>query len=418
MTMQHAEPLTTTETDHRERRRAHLRLARRALAVLLLAALTAGAVYLLWPKPILVDRASASRGSLSVTVEENGMTRVKDRYLISAPVTGNVSRLILEPGDAISENGTVAEIAPADSPLLDARTRAQSEARLSAALSNLGLAKAQSERASTAKENSERELERTRALAQHGSTSRQALDQAEFDARMRAQELASAVFAGKVAEEEVRIARIVLKGDAGGSGRDRHLAVVAPVTGQVLRVYQKSAGLVQAGAPLLEIGDPAALEIVVDLLTTDAVHVHPGSEAIVNGWGGDHPLLARVRRVEPSAFTRPSALGVDEQRVNVILVLSEPREKWAELGDGYRVEIRFVLWQSDDVLKVPLGAVFRSGEQWAVFRDDQGTARLTPVEVDHRGETEVEVLSGLHASDAVLVHPGDNVKDGVAVRGR
>jgi HlyD family secretion protein len=183
-------------------------------------------------------------------------------------------------------------------------------------------------------------------------------------------------------------------------------------------VQQKSAGVVQAGAPLLEIGDEAALEIVIDLLTTDAVHVRVGSLVAIQGWGGERALAGRVKLLEPSAFTRPSALGVDEQRVNVIVVFTAPRERWAELRDGYRVEARFVLWQSDDVLKVPNGAVFRRGDGWAVYRVDGRKARLAPVAIGHRGETEVEIVSGLSPGDNVAVHPGDRVKDGVKVEAR
>jgi len=189
-------------------------------------------------------------------------------------------------------------------------------------------------------------------------------------------------------------------------------------TGNVLRVHQKSAGVVQAGTLLVEVGDPSALEVVVDLLTTDAVHVTPGTLATIEGWGGDTPLSGRVRRVEPSAFTRPSALGVDEQRVNVVIALTDVRERWAALADGYRVEARLVLWRGDDVLRVPQGAVFRHGDGWAVFRIDGSRARLTPVTVGHRGDTELEILSGLGAGDRVAVHPGDRVKDGVEVEER
>jgi HlyD family secretion protein len=211
------------------------------------------------------------------------------------------------------------------------------------------------------------------------------------------------------------MARAALGRDDRRAGRDRHVDVLAPASGRVLRVQQKSAGVVQAGASLVEVGDPAVLEAVVDLLTTDAVHVAPGTLVAIRGWGGEPTLGGRVRKVEPSAFTRPSALGVDEQRVNVIVSLTDPPEAWSSLGDGYRVQARIILWQSQDVLKVPQGAVFRHGDAWAVFRVDGGVTRLVPVRIGHRGETEVEVLSGLASSDAVAVHPGDRVKDGVRV---
>jgi HlyD family secretion protein len=210
----------------------------------------------------------------------------------------------------------------------------------------------------------------------------------------------------------------VALGKGEGSRGDRHVDAIAPATGRVLRVFQKSAGVMAAGTPLVEIGDPAALEIVVDLLTTNAVQVRPGTEVVIQGWGGDGPLVGRVRLVEPSGFTRPSALGVDEQRVNVVIALTEPRARWASLGDGYRVETRIILWQAPDVLKAPQGAVFRHGDGWAVFRVDGGKAALVPVAIGHRGETEVEILSGLNAGDTVAVHPGDRVKTGARVEAR
>lgn len=401
----------------RERRPAIAKAVRRAVLGLGVAAAAGGVVLALRPEPVAVDVAEATRGPLVVAVNESGTTRVKDRYVLSAPVTGRVSRVTLEPGDPAKEGQPLAEIAPALSPLLDERTRAETEARLGATTSALAQARAQAARADVAKESADRDLARLTKLAAAGSVSPRELEQAAFDARMRAEEVASAVFATKVAAEEVRVARVTL-GVYGGRASDRHVDVLAPVSGRVLRVQQKSAAVVQAGAPLLEIGDPEVLEVVVDLLTTDAVRVTPSTPVVVEGWGGDVPLRGRVRRVEPSAFTKPSALGVDEQRVNVVVALTDPRDRYAALGDGYRVEARIVLWQSDDVLRVPEGAVFRRGDGWAVFRVDGKVARLVPVRVGHRGDTDVEVLSGLEPGARVAVHPGDRVKDGARVSAR
>jgi HlyD family secretion protein len=364
-----------------------------------------------------VDAARAARAPLIVAVEESGMTRVKDRYVVSAPVSGRLSRIALEPGDLVQEGDVLAVMVPAPSPLLDERTRAEAEGHLGAALSALQQAHAQASRAAAAKELADRELIRVRALVTSAALPAQALDQAAFDARMRGDELSSAEFATRVAEEEVRISRATLAGGDGGRA-DHHVDVLAPASGRVLAVHQKSAGVVQAGTPLLEVGDPTALEVVVDLLTTDAVHITPGTPATIQGWGGDTPLSGRVRRVEPSAFTRPSALGVDEQRVNVIIALTDPRERWAALADGYRVEARLVLWQGDDVLRVPQGAVFRHADGWAAFRIDGDVAHLATVQIGHRGDTEVAIASGLSAGDMVAVHPGDRVKDGVRVEVR
>jgi len=402
----------------RDRRRRLLRNIRQGLfACLILVALLA-AVLALRPTPVPVDVASVKVGPLTLAIEEDGVTRVKDRFVVSAPVTGSLARVALEPGDEVKEGDALVEIAPTRSPLLDERTRAEAEARLGAALSTLGQAHAQVARAQVGSEQAEQELARIKQLHQTGSLAAQAFEQAEFAARMRVEERASAEFARKIADEEVRIARVALGKDGAAARADRHVDVIAPVSGRILRVHQKSAGVVQASTPLVEIGDPQALEVVVDLLTTDAVHVGPGTPVVIRGWGGDRAIAARVRRVEPSAFTRPSALGVDEQRVNVVVAFTEPRELFSALGDGYRVEARLVLWQADRVLKVPQGAVFRRGDGWAVFLVRNGRAELVPVTVGHRSETEAEISSGLSEGARVVVHPGDRVKQGERVQAR
>lgn len=391
-----------------------MRRARQALLLLLIGGATLATVWALRPKPIPVEAARVSRGPLVVAIEESGMTRVKDRYAVSAPVTGSLARVSLEPGDLVSEGDTLAEIAPAASALFDERTRAEAEARLGAALSALGQARAQEARALAAQELAAQELARVKTLHDAGSTSKQNLEQALFLQRMRAEERASALFATKVAGEEVRIARVALGRDGQGS-RQRHVDVLAPVSGRVLRVHQKSAGLVQAGSALLEVGDLAGLEVVVDLLTTDAVQVQPGTAVSIQGWGQAHALSGRVRRVEPSAFTRVSALGIDEQRVNVLIALTDPRDTWNALGDGYHVQVRLVIWESPDVVRVPQGALFRHGDGFAVFRLEGDVARRVPVEVGQRGESEAEVLGGLTAGDRVIVHPSDRVQEGIHV---
>ncbi len=397
----------------RERRRKVVRSLRRGLLGAVVLATAVGVVLALRPRPVPVDVATASRGRLVVAVEETGVARVKDRYVVSAPVTGTVSRQRLEAGDPVADGEVVAEIAPLASPLLDARSRQEAQARLSAAVSARAQAEAQQGRARAAEALAREELARARALAAGGSLPGQQLDRAEFEARIRSEELSSAAFATKVAAEQVRVARAALLGE--GAARDRHVEVLAPASGRVLRVLQQSEGVVLAGTPLVEVGNPEVLELVVDLLTTDAVRVQPGTPLSVQGWGGDRALAARVRRVEPSAFTKLSALGVEEQRVNVIAMLTDPRRDWAALGDGFRIEARFVLWEGADVLKVPQGAAFRRGDGWAVYRVVSRRARLTPVRIGHRGETEVEVLDGLEPGAVVVVHPGDRVEDGAPV---
>jgi HlyD family secretion protein len=396
----------------RERRRRLTKLLRRGLLGLALLGGLVAAGLSLRPRPVPVDVAVVSQGPLAVEIEESGITRVKDRYLISAPVSGSVSRLVFEAGDTVKEGDALVEIAPASSPLLDERTRAEAEARLGASRSALGQARAQIARARAAKELADSELARLRPLSSNGSIAQQVLENAEFAARMRAEELSSAEFAAKVAGEEVRIAEVALGQEGKARGTRRHVDVLAPVSGTILRIHQESAAVVAAGAPLVEVGNPEALEIVVDLLTTDAVSVRPGTSVVIDDWGGEGPLSGRVRRVEPSGFTRPSALGVDEQRVNVIVALTEPRARWSALGDGYHVEATIVLWQSERVLKAPQGALFRRGDGWTVFRIEDDRARLTTIKIGHRGQSEVEVLSGLVAGARVVVHPGDRVKEG------
>jgi HlyD family secretion protein len=400
-----------TARHHERERRKRLSLYARRLGLgLALLAAVGGTALALRPRPVPVDTAVTRSAPLALVIEESGVARVKDRFVVSAPVTGSLARLAFEPGDDVREGDALAEIAPLSSPLLDQRTRAEAEARLDASASALGQAKSQVARAVTAQEQAEQDLRRTEQLVQSGALSRQALEQAEFLARMRRDELSSAQFAEKIAKEELRIAKVSL-GQGGEGARDRHVDVLAPASGAILRVHQKSAGVVQAGTPLVEVGDPHALELVIDLLTTDAVSVKPGTPVSISGWGGE-PLNGRVSRVEPSGFTRPSALGVDEQRVNVVVTLMDPPERFRALGDGYRVEAKLVLWESEHVLQVPSGAVFRRGAGWAAFRIVDGVARLVDVQLGHRGESAVEITAGLHIGDSVVVHPGERVKDG------
>lgn len=401
----------------KDRKRTLMHWMRRVAFTLLFAGIVLAFVFALRPQPVGVDVGQATRGSLEVVIEESGVTRVKDRYSVSAPVAGHLLRVSLEPNDIVTEGQVLATLVPGEAPLLDQRSRAQAEARLSAALSSAALAQSQIIRATTAKDLAVQDLARKRSLAKAHAISEETLEQAQFIAQIRTDELSSAVFGSKVAAEEARVARMALTKESTHKALE-HVDVLSPVSGRVLRVLQKSAGIVAAGTPLLEVGEPGALEVVVDLLTTDAVQVRPGSPVVINGWGGPRALSGRVRQIEPSAFTRPSALGVDEQRVNVVVVITDPRENWAALGDGYRVEVRLVLWHGEGVTKVPQGAVFRSGNGWAVFVLENDVARLTRVQVGQRGETEVEVTSGVRPGVAVLVHPGDAVRDGVRVRAR
>lgn len=390
--------------------------AYRGVAVLLAAALAIGLTLALQSKPVPVELATVERGPLRVTVDEDGRTRVKDRYTVSAPLAGSVGRLWLHAGDSVKRGDVLARILPLATPLLDPRARAEAEARVAAADAARRQAEAGAARAEAAAAYAVREAARERTLFSQGATSRQLLDQAELAERSRAEEATSARFGVRVAQYELEVARAALRRLSTGGAEQ--LEVRSPVDGVVLRIMQESEGPVPAGGPLLELGDPAALEIVVDVLTSDAVGITPGASVSIERWGGDSALRGHVRTVEPSAFTRLSALGVEEQRVNVLVDLDQPHARWAALGDGFRVEARILVWQADSVLQAPAGAIFRQGQGWAAYRVEEGRARLRPVRIGRQTGARVQILDGLGPGDQVVVYPGDLVTDGREVRAR
>jgi HlyD family secretion protein len=392
------------------------RLVKRGLWILLALALAGAIAYGLRPSPITVETAPVARGTFLVTVDEDGRTRVKDRYLISAPLAGTVGRLPLRVGDTVEQGEVLVRMVPIASPLLDPRARAEAVAKVEAARAAVSQATTMIERARAAHTYARRDAERQRSLLAAGATAPQSAEQAELAERMRAEELASAEFGRRVAESELRLARAAL--GRLGSGSLEVLPVRAPTRGRVLRVLQESEGVVQPGTPLLEVGDPSALEIVVDVLTTDAVGIREGAPARIERWGGGRVLRGHVHRVEPSAFTRLSALGVEEQRVNVVIDLDATPATGEVLGDGYRVEAAITVLQRPDRLLVPLGGVHRLDEGWAAFVVDQGRARLRKVTIGDRNGSEAEVLDGLREGEHVVLYPTDKVEDGVRVRER
>ncbi|MGK4001514.1 HlyD family efflux transporter periplasmic adaptor subunit [Sorangium sp. So ce1036] len=400
----------------------------RKILYAVLAALLVGAIALAsLPKPALVEASAVTRGPLVVTVDGDGRTRIKDRFVISAPVSGQMPRLELHPGDRVARGAALVEIAPIDPPLLDARSRAQAEAHARSARAGVSQVKARVALAETSLAQARVELARVRTLHERGGVPQAELEAAEFRERAAQAELESAKFGARVAQYELQTAEAALvrmRPAAPGAparragGGDGSVALESPVDGTVLRVFQESATLLQAGAPILELGDPGALEIVIDLLSADAVAVKPGAEVRVERWGGEAPLEARVRLVEPSGFTKVSALGVEEQRVNVIADFSGPPEARAALGDGYRVYARVVVWQKADVIKAPQTALFRRGDRWAVFVLADGRAHLREVEIGKRSGSDAEVLAGLGEGDRVVVHPSDTLEDGARVEVR
>jgi len=369
------------------------------------------------PKPIPVDAAAAANGVLEVTIDEDGRTRVKDRYTISAPLNGNLGRVELRAGDEVEEGEVLARIVPLHAPLMDPRTRAQSEARLAQALAAQRQTRASVTRAESAAEYAASELRRSEQMADRGVTSPQALERARYESRSRSEELASARFGVRVADHEVRMARAAL-GRLDDEDDGEQMEVPAPVAGRVLRMIREDEGVVSAGTPLLEIGDPAALEVVVDVLTADAVKIEPGAHVTLERWGGEHSLEGHVRSVEPSAFTQTSSLGVQEQRVNVVIDIDSPREEWEALGDGFRIEARIRVWREEDALVIPASALFRSDDGWGVFVVDGEVAHRRSVEVGRRNGIEAQITGGLAAGDEVIVHPSDQISDGVEVRVR
>jgi len=367
------------------------------------------------PQPVLVDFAVVTRGDLDVTLDDEGETRIKSVYVVSAPVAGRVERIELEVGDPVIAGETVlALFQPQDPALLDARSRSEAEA-------GVGLAEAERDRAAAELEFARLELRRATQLRKEGTVSEVTLNKAELAVKTAkaAVDQAAATVARRRADFQSARAAMASAGSPTGPGvKVSYIPVRAPVSGRVLKRMQQSEALLPAGTPLLEIGNPADLEIVTDLLSADAVKVSEGNEVIVEEWGGPLPLKGQVKRVEPFGFTKVSALGVEEQRVNVIMDFTSPYETWKSLGHGYRVMTRIVISHRPNVLNVPLGALFRAGKDWALFVDDNGRARLTHVTVGERNALYAEIKDGLTEGQRIIVHPNDQVADGVRVRAR
>ena len=383
-------------------------------AILVLALVTA-----FRPRPVQVDSIVLQPGPMQVTVDEEGETRVHDVFAVSAPVAGRLHRIEAHVGDEVQAGETVlARIEPADPTLLDPRSEAQARATAQAAESALALAEAEIEQAQAEYEFALAEHQRARDLVAGGTISVRDAEAAERAFRSTRAALATSQAALQVRRFELERARAQLLSPVATTASRADcdcVSVTAPVSGEVLFIPNESERVVQAGEPLLQIGDPTDLEIVVDFLSTDAVRIEPGQVVLIERWGGDEDLLGRVRRVEPFGFTKVSALGIEEQRVNVIIDLTSPREVWQSLGHGYQLEARVVLWRSDDVLSVPLTAMFREGEQWAVFVLEDGRARLRVLEIGRRNGIAARVLSGLQAGDRVILHPSNRVQEGTRV---
>jgi HlyD family secretion protein len=374
------------------------------------------------PQPIAVDTIEIRRSTLVVTVDDEGQTRVHDVYVLSAPVAGHMRRIDLHVGDpAVARETVVAEIAPIDPAFLDPRSEAQARADVRAAESAEALARAAVDQAEAELEFAEREQVRATQLFAEGTISERERDDAQRTFRTRRAILATALAALDVRSYELERARATLVTPAGAPAHAEAcdcVAIRAPVDGSVLRILQQSESVVAVGTPLVEIGDPRALEIVVDLLSSDAVNVAAGQRVIIERWGGEARLEGRVRLVEPYGFTKISALGIEEQRVNAIIDLTSPPEAWSRLAHGYQVDVRIVLWEEADALVVPLLALFRDGDAWAVFVAAGGRAELRHVTLGRRNRLEAQVLDGVAESERVVLHPSNRIETRVRIAER
>jgi HlyD family secretion protein len=406
------------------------------------------------PKPVVVEITTVATSPMRVTVSGEGKTRVQDKYVVLAPVHGNLARVELHAGDVVEEGNVLATIEPIAPPLLDPLQRRELEERAAASAAAARQAAASVGRAETNARFSARDLERVRSLVQQGSLSSADLDTAQLAAEQAAKEAESARFGARVARHEREMAKAALErsavvGDDGGKGVERPdprgplavfghrpprkpakdkdkggaaeslrsevLEIHAPVAGKVLRILRNSEGVVQPGEALLEVADLSALEIVLDVLTTDAVRIAAGDDVDLLRWGGESPLHGRVRMVEPAAYTRISALGVEEQRVNVIIDILEPVEARPKLGDGFALDVEVVVWQREQALVLPLSALFRDEQGWSCYVIEAGLAMPRRLEIGQRNDFEVEVLTGVVEGEEVILHPGDRVREGTLV---
>ena len=381
--------------------------------VLLVALIVVG----LWPRAVPVEAGAVTRGPLVVTVDEEGMTRVKNRYLVSAPVAGQLRRIDWKAGAVVEAGKTVlATLETSGADFLDARGQAQAEARVRTAEAAREAAKAQRERAIASAKMFSADFDRLKQLFAQKVLSAQEFDAAQMRASTAQQDERAAEFALKVAEFELQQVQAILsRGTSGGTAAAEPLVITSPVSGRILRVIQESARVVPGGFPLMEVGDPTDLEVRIEVLSRDGVAILPGARVMLEQWGGSAPLVARVRHVEPSAFTKISALGVEEQRVYVIADFTDALEKRPTLGDSYRVEARIVTWENATALRAPAGALFQRAGSWQAFTVEGGRARLRVVKIGRGNGVETEVVEGLAEGLQVVVYPGDKVADGTRV---
>ena len=390
------------------------------------ASVLAGLFFVWWllrPDPVFVDVHTVKPVAMQVTIDEEAVTEIEDIYRISAPITGRVMRSPLKVGDKVERGKTVvARLEPVIPSFLDRRTRSILHARAAAAEATVAFAEASVTRARADLEFKTKELARAKELFANQTTSERRLDEAIMAEKMSKATLSTAIAQLGVRQRELESARAQLidPGDERelDAQADCCIEVFSPVSGRVTRIITESETVVQSGSALLEVGDPANLEVVVDLLSADAVKVRVGAEAIVEAWGGNDVLNAKVRRIEPTGFKKVSALGIDEQRVNVRLTFTDPVSTRGKLGHQYRVYTRINIWSRDETLAVPLSALFRKGTDWAVYVDENGIAKLQTVEIGQQNATQAQVVRGLEFDDVVVLHPSDRIEHGARIARR
>jgi len=372
------------------------------------------------PKPVPVDLMKVSRGPLKVMIEEEGETRVKDRFVISAPVAGFMRRIYLKVGDPVKRGQIVAELEPLRSDVLDPRSLAEAEANVAAAESALRAAEEQARAAAADAEYAIKKLQRVKKLYAEGVIPKDQMEQADAEAKRTEANLLAANATVKVARSELQRARSKLHYSAAETipNPDKIVKIRSPIKGQVLKIHHESEGAVNSGEALIDVGDTEKIEVTVEVLSADAVSIKPGTPVLFERWGGEAPLPGKVRVVEPAGFTKVSSLGVEEQRVRVIADITSSSESRKRLGDGYRVEARFIIWEGKDILQIPASALFRKGESWAVFVVKNKKAQQREVEVGHRTGLVAEILSGLVEGEEVVVYPDDSIKEGTRLRPR
>jgi HlyD family secretion protein len=394
-------------------------LLRKLPVLVIVCCVAAFLLYGFWPKPVRVDTAEVELGSLQVTVNDDGETRIREKYVVSSPLAGQLLRLQLHPGDPVEQSKTeLAQILPVEPALLDSRSQAEVDARVEVANAAMLQADAARESAKELAMLAQHNLDRAQRLINTKAISLQEFDDAEHQLAVAQANVRAAEFSCKVRafEKEQALAAAARISDTSPDRKNSALKIVSPTSGTVLRVLREDAGVVSIGTPLIEVGDVKDLEMVLDILSSEAARIQPGDRVLVERWGGEQVLQGSVRRIEPSAFLKVSALGVEEKRVNVIADFQDPWELRRQLGDGFRIEVKIVIHETEPhSLKIAAGAIFRYQDRWHAYRINLGIARLVPVEVGASNGLETEIVSGLEAGDLVVLYPTEQIHDGVRV---